>query len=100
MGRQQGAGPGAEVLGGEIIRGDLAEVLVDVARVDRLGLPGLVDELKQVLARQIPTAFHQAGDPPVGEGDLVILAALAAEAEANLRAIDPDVAILQGGQAK
>src|SRR5262245_23674561 len=89
MGGEQGSGPGTEVLGGEIVRSDLTQVLIDVTRIDRLRLTVRVDVLEQVLTGEVPAALHQASDPAIGEGDLVILAALAAKPETNLRAIDP-----------
>ena len=44
--------PGAEMLGGEILAGGFADIIVDVGRADRLCLPLLVDELEEVLARR------------------------------------------------
>ena len=41
------------MLGGEILAGRLADIVVDVGRADRLRLAVLVEILEQVLARQV-----------------------------------------------
>ena len=49
--------PGAEMLGGEILAGRRADIVVDVGRADRMGLAVAVDILEEVLARQVLAAF-------------------------------------------
>jgi hypothetical protein len=41
------------MLGGEILAGRLADIVVDVGRADRLRLAVAVDILEQMLARQV-----------------------------------------------
>src|ERR1043166_997425 len=79
--REKGPGPGAEILGGEVLSRDCAEIIVDRTRVDGLRLSRLVEVLKQVLSRELPGAPYQAGDAPVVHVDRVTLAALALKAE-------------------
>ena len=59
--------PGAEVLGGEIAAGRLADVVVDVARGDGLGLAVAVHILKQHLAGQLLAALDDPLQVAVGE---------------------------------
>src|SRR5581483_1841833 len=80
-GREAGAAPGAEVLSGEIGSADLTQVLVDVAGVDALRLAFLVEIFEQGAAGDIFAALQNAREPSVLHGDLMMLAALAAEAE-------------------
>jgi len=54
--RQRTAGPGAVVLGGEIAPGQVAQVLVDVPRADRVALAVIVQVLEQLLSRQLQAA--------------------------------------------
>src|SRR5579872_5441052 len=49
-GGQDGAGPGAEVLGRELLAGDLVQVLVHVGRADRARLAVPVEVLEQFVA--------------------------------------------------
>ena len=58
--REHRAGPGAEVLGREVLAGDLAQVGVHVGRVDRLPLAVVVDVLEQLVARQVAAALDDA----------------------------------------
>ena len=78
---QDGPGPGAEVLGGELLAGDLAEVVVHVGRVDRVGLAVVVDVLEEFLAGQVAAALDDPGEPAVVQVDRVLDAALAPEPE-------------------
>ena len=99
-GRQDRAGPGAEVLRREVVPADLAEVVVDIGRVDRLAVAFVVDVLEELLAGNVAAFLDDPGEAPVLEGDEVLLAALALEAELDLRAIDIDVAVAHGGEAE
>ena len=79
---QHGAGPGAEVLGGEVLAGDLAQVVVDVARADGADLAVLVEVLEQLLPGQVLAArARSAPGARSRQLDVVRLAALAPEAE-------------------
>ncbi len=89
---QHRPGPGSEILRGEFAPGDLADVLVDVGRIDRLPLAGFVDVLEELVARQLLTAPHDGGHAPVVDVDGVELAALPAELEAQALAANTDVA--------
>ena len=66
-GGQDGAGPGAEVLGGEVLAGDLAQVGVDVGRADRLRLAVVVEVLEQLLPGQVLAALDDRA-PAAGRG--------------------------------
>ena len=56
----------------------------------------VVDVLEQLLARQLLTAANQPGHPLIGDRDVVPLAALADEPDANRRALDADVLPAEG----
>ena len=81
--RVRRAVPGAEVLGGEVGAARLADVVVDVGRADAAHRAVVVDVLEQVLPRHRLAAPHDAGDARIVERDLVLLAALAAKAQAQ-----------------
>ena len=82
--RGDGAGPGPEVLRGEVVAGDLAQVVVHVVGADVAPRAVLVDVLEQLLAGQLLALPDERGQAAVAHVDLVLLAALAAEAEADL----------------
>ncbi len=94
------AGPGAEVLGGEVLPGDLPEVLVDIARVDRPMLPVVVEVLEEFVAGDLLAAPDDPREAPVLDADLPLLAALAAELEAQLGVLDGDVVVAHRRQAE
>ena len=81
QGRQDGSGPGPEILGGEVGARDLAEIVVDVRGVDVLYAAFLVDVLEELLAGQLLAALDNPGEATVSDVDLVVNAALAAEFE-------------------
>src|SRR5438105_1574756 len=97
-GRQDGARPGPEVLGGELAPSRLPQVLVHVGGLDGAGLILIVEVAEQLLARQVLAALHDPRQGPVAHVDVMLLAALAPEAEAHPFALDPDVVLPQGGQ--
>src|SRR5207249_2467884 len=78
--------------------GLLPQVSVDVLRAEGMALAVPVDELEQLLAREVTAAPHDAREPPVPEIDGVRLAALAAEREVQLRARDLDMLAAQRGE--
>src|SRR5207253_6848899 len=94
------AAPGAEVLRGEIAPGKFAQVRVDVVGGDRLALAERVEVLEELGAGKVAAALHDAGEPLVGEGDVVLDAALSAEAEAQRRSAHRDVPAPQRRQAE
>ena len=98
--RQHGAGPGAEVLGGELVARDLPEVFVDVGRVDRRAAAVLVQVLEQLLARQIAAAPDDARESRSSQIDLVEHAALAAKVKSQLGARRRDVTILAASSGR
>ena len=51
------AGPGAEILRRDVLAGDLAQIVVDVLRVDRMPVALLVEVLEQLVARQVAAAL-------------------------------------------
>ncbi len=79
---------------------DLAQVGVDVGRLDVVPEPVRVLVLEQLLAGQLVAGAHDAREPPVAGRDLVDLAALAAELEGDRAAVDLDVAVAHRGQAE
>ena len=97
---QHRAGPGAEVLGGELGAGDLAQVRVDVLGRDALAGAVGVEVLEQHLAGQVLAALDGAGEATVLQGDLLPDAALGAEPEPEPVGGDRDVAIAQRRQAE
>src|SRR5947209_18827949 len=73
------AAPGAEILGGEVLAGNLAQVIVHVTGFDRAGLSITIDIVEQLLPRQVHAAFDDAGQGAVLHIDLVLFAALTAK---------------------
>src|SRR6476646_9214339 len=65
LGGQVGRGPGAEILGGNVLAGDLAEVGVDVVRVDGAPLTLVVDVLEQLVSRNVAAILDDAGEAAV-----------------------------------
>jgi hypothetical protein len=70
------------------VAGDLAEVSVDVGRVDRVPPARLVEVLEEGLARQIAAIRDDPGEPLVGEVDRVLDAALALKSERQAQTSD------------
>src|SRR6476659_2117026 len=62
---EHGAVPGAEILGGDILAADLAQVSIDVRRRDVAILSLIVDILEELLAGQILARPDDLGDAPV-----------------------------------
>ena len=58
-------GPGAEILGGEILAGDLAQIFIDVAGIDGTRLLVLVDVLEERLSGKI-AAMRPRAAPAAG----------------------------------
>src|ERR671935_745528 len=63
--RQDGPGPGAEVLGREVVAADRAQILIDVVRLERAEFAGLVFVLEQELPRQVLAAGDDAGQAAI-----------------------------------
>ena len=82
-------GPGAEILGGEVAPGDLAQVVVDVGGGDVARLAVLVHVLEQLLPRQFLALPHDARHAAVLHAELPGLAALALEGEAQASSRPP-----------
>src|SRR4029077_4109089 len=97
---QEAAGPGAEVLRRKVLARDQLQVLVYVSRTDRLRLPVLIKELKQLLAGQLAAAAHQPGQASVRDGYSAYLAALPTELEMNPGAVHLDVMALKRSQTE
>src|SRR5438552_5958603 len=79
-----GTMPRAEILGRNILSGDLPQIVVDVARTNDLKLARLGLVLKQFLSRQILAPFYDASEPVVAQAQVQKLAALSTEAEPQL----------------
>jgi hypothetical protein len=97
---QQRAGPRPKIFRREFIVGDVLEIVVDVGRVDDLPFTGFVDVLKQLVARQIAARLDDLRETAVLEIDGVTDAALAAELEAYVRAVDLRVLVAHGRQTE
>src|SRR6185503_16683054 len=78
----------------------VANVVVDVGRIDGRRPAVLVEILKQLLPGQVAATAHDARDPGVLDRDLVEHAALAAKVKADRAAPEGDVAVLERGQAE
>src|SRR5262249_45400643 len=63
------AAPRAKVLGGELAPGEVPEVRVDVAGIDRLALPVGIDVLEQLVSRQVLAAPDDARETRVADVD-------------------------------
>src|SRR6266851_879711 len=98
--REQGAGPRAEVLGGEVAVARLAYVLVHVVGRDRVALALGVEVLEEVLAGQVFATLDHTRHAPVFEADRNLDAALALEQKPHGRAAHVDVPVAQRGQAE
>ena len=96
---EDGACPGAEVLGGEVLAGDLVEVGVDVRGVDGVVVAVVVEILEELVAGDVDAALDDVGEAAVVEIDGVVDAAFALEAEGDVRAVDFDVLVAHGGEA-
>lgn len=97
--RVNGAGPGPEILGGEILAGDLLEVIVDIAGRHRLDFLLIVYIFKKLMAGEflaIPDNFRET---LVGKLDPVLLPALAPKLETQTGASHLDMPVAQGAQA-
>ena len=95
---QHRAGPGAEVLGGDVAAGHFAQVGVDVVGADRLPLPVRILELEELFPGQVLALLDDARQPLVGDRQVVFHAALAAEGKAQHRARDLHVPVAQRSQ--
>ena len=96
--RELRAGPGAEVFCGDILPRDLAQIGVNLLRAHRMLIAFVVEILEQFVPGQVATAFDDACEPAVADVALISVAALAAEAEMDVAAVDPDMAIAQRRQ--
>src|SRR5205807_5412222 len=96
--REDRPGPGAEILGAEILTADLSQVVVDVGRIDGLHLALVVDALEELLPGDVEKPLDDPRHAAVVEFDAVVLAALAAKGEADLGPDDVDVSVAQGRQ--
>src|SRR5689334_7485593 len=91
-GRQHASGPGSEILRRYLRPSDLAQILIDIRRVDRAANPRLIDVLEQMLAGQILDGSYHPGNTAVPHTQPPSFAALALELEAQFRAVDVEVA--------
>ncbi len=96
---EHGARPGAEVLRGEVLAGDFAQVFVDVGGVDGVTLAFFVNVLEELVPGEVFTLLDDACEAAVLQADGVVDLALTLEAEGDLRAVDLDVLVAQRGQA-
>src|ERR1051325_9056543 len=99
-GGENRTGPGPKILSREIRLGDLAEVLVHVARVDGSLLTIVVDVLEELLTGQILAVLHDPGEFFVlqieGEPD----AALSAKRKMDFFPLNLDVLVAHGCEAE
>ena len=93
--RQDGSRPGAKILGGDVLSGDLPEIRVHIGRGDILLRAVVIDILQELLAGQLLAGLDDLGDAAVLDRERPLLAALADETEADLRSVDRHVAVLE-----
>ena len=89
--RHQCGHPRAEVLRGDIGAGGVAQVVVDVGRLDGVRAPVAVEVLEQVLTVEAAAALDQVGDVRVFHSHVVSDATLADEAEIDAVPTHPRV---------
>src|SRR6266436_1768638 len=90
-GREDGASPCPEILGGEIVTADIPQVPIDVRRIYGLTVSLVIEILEELVAGQFLTPPDHSGQAAVRDADGVVLATLAPEFEAKPRALDGDV---------
>src|SRR4051812_41685700 len=92
--------PGPEILGGDLLSGDLAQILIHLRRPDGTALAVIVHVLKQLIARQVAAVLHNARETPVVDVGLVVLTAFAAKTDVDTAAFDGDMPVAQRRQSK
>jgi hypothetical protein len=97
--REKRAGPGAEVLGGEIAAGRLAQVVVHVVRRHVPDLAVVVDIREQVLSRQVLAPADDRREASVTDVHLAYGARLAPKTEPHARPVDPGMSTAHRRQA-
>jgi hypothetical protein len=100
FGRQNGTGPGAEVLRRVLLAGDRAQILVDIRRVDGAADPLVIVVLEQLIAGNVAACLHYACEPAVVEVHLMFDAALPAKDESYSRPTHLHMPIAQCCQPK
>src|SRR5438874_1098268 len=80
--------PGAEVLGGDVLVGGLAQILVHLVRPDRVLLALVVEILEQLVAGQIAAPLDDAREATVGDNGTACVRARRARPPADVRS-DP-----------
>src|ERR1700733_4986537 len=73
--------PGPEVLGREVIAHRFAQIIIDLAGIDRTAAAVVRDVLEQMLARQFLAMADEANDASVVDTQFVLNAALASKME-------------------
>src|SRR5919106_4182232 len=96
-GGEHGPGPGAEVLGGELIAANLTQVLVHVAGVHGAP-PPVFKALEQLVPGKIPATFDDAREALVLDRQCVEFTTLPPELEPEAPSPDHDVAVPKCGQ--
>jgi hypothetical protein len=97
--RRDSCPPCAEVLGGDILPGDLLKVFIDVGGRNVLQVSLIVDILKEFLTRQLLAGLYDFGDSPIFYGHRPFLSAFAGELKPELGTVDGNVPISQRRQA-
>ena len=90
---QHCASPGAKILGGELVARNLAQIVVDISRPNRLLLAARIDILKQLVARQVAAALDDSRQPPVVQRDRVVLATFTAKLKREAGVVDDHMLI-------
>src|ERR1700761_8009942 len=72
--RQDRPGPGPEILGREILSGDAADVGVDIAGIDGVRSPIVIQVLKEFVTRNVRAALRDRGDALVLDPQFPLLA--------------------------
>lgn len=91
--------PSAEVLGCEVLLGDLEEIVVDVGGVDCVRVSVVIEVLKELVAGGVAAGFDDACEAAVGEVNGVADAAFAFEVEGERGALDFDVPSLHRSES-
>src|SRR5262249_59379262 len=97
-GGEHRAGPGAEILAGELLARDVLQVGIHVVRLDAPRFAAVVDIAEELLARQILHAPHDRGEPAVVELHRVLDAALAPKAAFEPRPLHSHLPLAQRGR--
>src|SRR5437762_10989473 len=93
-------GPCSEILGGDFLAGDLAQIVIHLGRADGVPIATIIEVLEQLISGQISAILDNTRETPVIDVRLVMLAVFSAKADVYSAALDRDMSVSQGRQAK